>query len=325
MIQQRKTSWNNISDTAQPNNKSIWRRFSRRKALPQKDNSLDRQNKELWKEFQDISAFWEAFEHLRQQAVSKQQDNTNLHEPDIGARSSFTLKTYWKGIATIALASLLLLAGASQFISHKPKQEKTDMSTENTKTWQDYKANQDFMASGASLTLNRTIWSTAKDTSIVIALPKAKTKQVQDSIPAHYISYQYLLQALAQSTQRPCNLKRSNQAVYKLFTPNDTTIYFIEGKGKVLHRVLQLKDKFYKIKKSGRLDSINVAHYQVYKAYFTLEKYWLDKPMGQVQGLRAILYKSNKNRKKFYVTPSQWKDKHFHLQIKAMPLFAMVQ
>lgn len=365
MIQQKNsfnkpriTFWSEISDITPPSNKSIWRKFSRRKALPQKNNSLDRQNKELWDEFQDIQAFWEAFWHLRQQAIARQKNNTPLIEvpinrccppqkkedfqkksntclpqpPDISTRSSFTYKAYWKGIATILVVALLLFAGINQLlISHKQEQVTTpqtiDISKGNFKTWQGYKTNQDFRSSGALLSLNRTIWSKAhnNDTSIVMALPEAKIKQVQDSIPSHYISHQYLLQALAQSTQRPCNLNRHNQSIYKLFAPNDTSIYFIEVKEKVLHRVLQLNNKFYKIRKSGRLDNINTAQHQVYKAYFTLDTYWLDKPIGKVQGLQAILYQSNKGQKKFYITPSQWKDKHFHIQIKPIPLFTMVQ
>lgn len=345
-----KTLWDEIPNTSQtsrtPSNllqKAFLKVINRQHTLPKKDNLLDDQNKELWKDFQDIPEFWEAFQHLFQQAVLNQRNyQVQPHQPTPPQeRKPKIYQIKWVSIKNIfrnnvpklvVACWLFIILGASWFlwIKTSPTPQKTlnlpkisrqkvkIKPVEKSRTWQGYQANQDFKKNKTSPWSNK---CHLRDTSVVIALHGAGLRQLRDSIASHYISSEYVLQALAKSAQRPCNLNKNNEAIYDLFTSNDISLYFIEGKYQVLHRVWKSGRKFYATEKSEGADSINIAQHQLYKAYFTLEQYWLDKPLAKIEKLTAMLYQQKGKQKQFYVPTVQLSDKHFHLEVKPMPSF----
>jgi hypothetical protein len=140
-------------------------------------------------------------------------------------------------------------------------------------------------------------------------------------MPSHFIPHHCLIHFVLnkdQSAQRrvPHNLQARNQAVYQLFMPSDTLVYFIRGSQQTLHRVRKVNGKFYAMSKQGQLFKVNTDRYHVYQADLTLA--WVvGDETHPVKGLKAVLYKQQGNQKQFYIPQGEWLNTYLHLSVNA--------
>lgn len=68
----------------------------------------------------------------------------------------------------------------------------------------------------------------------------------------------------------PYNLSKHNKAVYDLFMPGDTCVFFMKNKKRELLRIRFLKGHFYKISLVGGVEKINPDLQNIYKANLSL-------------------------------------------------------
>lgn len=161
-----------------------------------------------------------------------------------------------------------------------------------------------------------------KDTVIVNEVPPQEIKQLEKNTPSHFIPHHRLIRFVLtkdRTSQRstPHNLKARNQAVYQLFMPGDTLVYFIKGSQQTLRRVRKVNGKFYAtVGKQGQLFKVNTTRYHIYQADLTLA--WVvGDETRPVKGLKAVLYKQQGNLKQFYIPQGEWLNTRLHLSVNA--------
>lgn len=161
-----------------------------------------------------------------------------------------------------------------------------------------------------------------EDTVIVHEVPPQEIKQLEKTAPNHFIPHHRLIRFVLtkdQTSQRrtPHNLRARNKAVYQLFMPGDTLVYFIKGKHQLLHRVRKIGGKFYAtMGKLGQLFKVNTARYHIYQADLTLALV-VGNETRPVKGLKAILYKQQGSQKQFYIPQGEWLNTRLHLSVNA--------
>lgn len=162
--------------------------------------------------------------------------------------------------------------------------------------------------------------SKVKDTMIIAKAYAHEIKKMEKELPKHFIPHHHVLRFVLNKEQDsnrrlPRNLTSHNMAVYQLFMPDDTLIYFIKDAHETLHRVRKFEDKFYRMSGTGQLFQVNTSRDKVYQANLFLISNKVNASTTLVKGLKAVIYKQEGKQTQFYIPQSQWLHTHLYLGI----------